>query len=386
MITKTPREQIRAYEASRANGEFISQSKLKLLTKGLNAFLSASTEEEAKKYFEEKEWQIVGSGVDCRLTESDEEFYLQYMVTNVPKPSDTIMSIVNHIFDQECRLSEGRPTESLEGISDGANYELISEAIEFHSYQSNWKMETKVKKVIEEGGAYYLSLVECLGKQILSFSQGAIIQAIVDSIRGNVLTRRFFVQEYCPSYIDVHHQKIIVVEYRGLQIMMLLDILEIDHERKTIKVWDFKTLHGLTTSFPYAVKDRRYDFQDAIYTIGISIWQREQPELAGYTIINPGFIAETTKPGAQGNPIICTMTDQIMKIAIHGFREYKYLTLNNQSRENVVVQSNRVMGINETIDEYKWYLENGFGKERRLVENNNTFELNWEGFTNESAT
>lgn len=38
-----------------------------------------------------------------------------------------------------------------------------------------------------------------------------------------------------------------------------------------------------------------------------------------------------------------------------------------------------IKGFHQLIDDYKWYLENGFEKSRKVVEAQDEFNLDWEG-------
>ena len=73
------------------NSGRISQSKLKLLLLGPKKFVERR---DSSLYFEEKESLIIGSAVDCLLTQS-EEFEKDYYISSLEeKPSDIIKSIL----------------------------------------------------------------------------------------------------------------------------------------------------------------------------------------------------------------------------------------------------------------------------------------------------
>lgn len=45
-------------------------------------------------------------------------------------------------------------------------------------------------------------------------------------------------------------------------------------------------------------------------------------------------------------------------------------------------KTDKVKGFNQLIEDYKWYLENGFEKKREIVEAQGEFQINWNGIIN----
>ena len=45
-------------------------------------------------------------------------------------------------------------------------------------------------------------------------------------------------------------------------------------------------------------------------------------------------------------------------------------------------KTDEVKGFNQLIEDYKWYLENGFEKKREIVEAQGEFQINWNGIIN----
>ena len=119
----------------------ISQSQLKLLLGPDPSIFN--TIQEPDLYFEEKKHFIIGNGVDIQLTRPIEEFNQKFHISNLQnKPSDTIKSIVNQVYD---RVKETYP--NIETIQNYNN--AILDACNDHNYQPNWKTETRIAKIIE---------------------------------------------------------------------------------------------------------------------------------------------------------------------------------------------------------------------------------------------
>ena len=82
MIYTTPQSEVDAYFESTA----ISNSKLKLILKGMEEYNKVEWEEK-KLYYEEKGFMIVGNGVDVLLTQGKESFKEQFYVSTAEKPA-----------------------------------------------------------------------------------------------------------------------------------------------------------------------------------------------------------------------------------------------------------------------------------------------------------
>ena len=162
----------------------ISQSQLKLLL-GPDPSLF-NTVREPELYFEEKKHFIIGDAVDCQLTKSIEEFNNKFHVSNLQnKPSDTIKSIVNQVYDHVKEI-HGREVQTIDRYSNA-----ILDSCNDHNYQPNWKTETRIAKVVE-AWEYWEDLKQAEGKQVLSEEENNLISTIVMSIRTNPTTAPYF--------------------------------------------------------------------------------------------------------------------------------------------------------------------------------------------------
>ena len=48
----------------------------------------------------------------------------------------------------------------------------------------------------------------------------------------------------------------------------------------------------------------------------------------------------------------------------------------------VYMKFDKVKGFHQLIEDYKWYLENGFETKREIVESQGEFQLDWNGIIN----
>lgn len=376
MIYRTSEEEINFYREA----EGMNQSLLKLLTKGVSYFNENLTEEQSELYFEEKEHFLIGSAVDCKLTEGDEVFNARYYSTDdSKKPSDTIMSIIRMVFD-DYKANYSNGDFFCTDLAHDELYEAIISSIEFHQYQPKWGIPAKYKKVITDGSAYWNELVLSQGKTILSSDQYNLVNNIVDNLLHHPHTARIFSLAVDSYDYDIVYQFPIFFEYNGVLCKGLLDMVFIDHINKTIAPVDLKTLFDYTVNFPATVRKRRYDFQASFYTEGIKL---NKPQLeviinrpiGDYTFKPFTFIIESTKK--PGNPLVFVCDDELIDIGKYGFNELHYYTIDTTTSNTQSVYSKPHMGFDQAIELYKWHLENGFSKDRVVAENNGVLEFGW---------
>lgn len=341
----------------------ISQSKLKLLLSNPKLF---NTVQEPEIYFEEKKHFIIGSAVDCLLTQPQEEFDSQYHISNIQnKPSDTIKSIVNQIFDKVVE-------QSYEAIGPITTYtDIVLECCNEHEYQKNWKDETRVNKVCE-AWEYWEDLKQAIGKQVLSQEENDLISQIVMSIRTNEATSKYFQENRLTEII---FQMPINFTYERIDCKALLDMVIINHKNKTIQPIDIKTMGDYTINFPKSLRQRRYDIQAAFYTAGL---QAVYPE---YEILPFKFIVESTiEPG---NPLVFTCSEDLLHIGRFGRPAHSIIGLTYyQEPENsakIIHVYEEIKGFYQLVEDYKYYLQNGFELDKRVRDSNSELLLDWSG-------
>lgn len=347
----------------------ISQSQLKLLLGSDPSIFN--TVEEPDLYFEEKKHFLIGDGVDIQLTQSLEAFNEKFHVSNIQnKPSDTIKSIVNQVYD---RVKEIYP--NIETIQNYNN--AILDSCNDHNYQPNWKDSTKVAKVVE-AWEYWEDLKAAEGKQVLSQEENDLISQIVMSIRSNSVTGPYFIPQ--PNQ-EILYQYPIYFSYNGVDCRALLDMVIIDHDKKTIQPIDIKTMGDQSIYFPKSLRQRRYDIQAAFYTQALFQWCIDNNRYTDYRILKFKFIVEsTTNPG---NPLVFTCDEELLKIGNFGRESFRLKGVSSIKLIDMYYgKTDEVKGFNQLIEDYKWYLENGFEKKREIVEAQGEFQINWNGIIN----
>ena len=341
----------------------ISQSQLKLLLGPDPSIFN--TIQEPDLYFEEKKHFLIGDGVDIQLTQSLEAFNEKFHVSNIQnKPSDTIKSIVNQVYDL---VKEEVGSLADKGLLRDHTSKIIDSCND-HNYQPNWKTETRVAKVVE-AWEYWEDLKLAEGKTVLSSEENDLISQIVMSIRTSPNTSKYF---QTSKDVEVLYQLAIYFPCQGVDCKALLDMVVIDHKEKTIQPIDFKTMGDQTIYFPKSLRQRRYDIQAAFYNEAL------KSKHSAYEILPFKFIVEsTTNPG---NPLVFTCNQELLEIGKSGRSAYILCDKSYVSDEyTVYMKFDKIKGFHQLIEDYKWYMEKDFETKREIVESQGEFQLDWNG-------
>ena len=351
----------------------ISQSQLKLLLGPDPSIFN--TIQEPDLYFEEKKYFLIGDGVDMQLTRPIEEFNQKFHISNLQnKPSDTIKSIVNQVYD----LVKEEVGELAEKGVLRDHTSKILDSCNDHNYQPNWKTETRIAKIVE-AWEYWEDIKAAEGKVVLSQEENDLISQIVMSIRTNPATSKY---SETSKDVEILNQLAIYFTYNNVDCKALLDRVIIDHKNKTVQPIDFKTMGDQTLYFPKSLRQRRYDIQAAFYTEALKYFiERDDKTLQDYKILPFKFIVESTiNPG---NPLVFTCSSELLDIGKNGRQPYKLCDKPYISTEYITyMKFDEIKGFHQLIEDYKWYMKNEFEKSRKIVEAQGEFQLDWNGIIN----
>ena len=378
-VIVTKQEDINAYFDSDA----LSQSKLKLLLKGFDHFLS-NQKEEKDLYYEEKDYFVVGSGVDTKLTgESGIYDTLFYTSKLEKKPSDAEMSMINYVFDE---LVENNVEVDLT-LAEYPN--MLKNSIVEHDWYKGKPGEKRIAGLIERCSPYFEDLKASFGKQIVSKEQQALIDDIVMSLSTNFSTAKYFDREEQSRLenMDFYYQLPIYFTYEGIECKALLDLLVVykDDQGRIISLHpiDLKTMFGNTLSFINKVKQHRYDIQASWYTNALKEWLKTQETVKEGVDIAPfKFIVESTsKPGT---PLVYRLDSSLMNMGQVGRPELKTVAAPSSTKEGHAtilydIKHKEIKGIDTLIKEYQYYEETGWQQDKVIADNPVLLELSWDG-------
>ena len=357
-IYRTSKEEVQKYFES----ESISQSKLKLLLVSGEAFLNVR---EPELFFEEKTHFLIGSAVDDWITMGDEYFKNNYYVSELEtKPSSKVMSIIQRYYDlvKDFDVSQ-MDNETL----DDHLFISICE----HEYQSNWKKETRINKVLDEGTTYLLELKGSKDKTILSQEDFVTISGIVKTLTEHPYTAMYFdIGDNQFSNIDVFYQLPIYFKFDKIKCKALLDMVHVDNEVKTITPFDIKTIGDYTKYFDKQSKRRRYDIQASWYTKALEAWRDEHYK--DYEILDFRFIVASTTQ--QCDPLVFETNQFFLDAGQHGTYTLSQGGTNNNFTKTTCHEHE---GWRQLLSKYNWHVENGFDKDWENTHNQGHYILSY---------
>jgi hypothetical protein len=380
------KEEVQEYYESNALG----QSKLKKLLGDLNSF--NKEEDSSAEHF------VIGSAVDCILTNSKEAFEEEYYISEVEKlPSETVVSILQSVHEDllqdyaehlEVVLGQENPepvTSFIEFVGDLKDHpSYILDACDRAEWQPRWGAEAKLKNIIEPGTEYFMDLCKAFGKRVISKTQSETITNIVMSLCSNPRTSSFFNRDtysVLPN-VTIYYQFPVYFEYREVNCKALLDmvVVERDIEEKIISITgiDLKTMNGNTYYFPSSVKARRYDIQAAWYTLAL---HKHFAVPDGSDVIKPfQFVVESTT--YQGKPLNFVVDKSLLEIGRFGRRAislHETDMFNGDAMASAIIQY-EIKGFEQLLDLYIYHSENGFREEREVQEAGLTpLVISWDG-------
>lgn len=246
-----------------------------------------------------------GSLVDNLLTNS-ENFNSLYIVADYKNPSEDVRDIMDSILsyanDNDLAL-ESLDTVALNCFTDVLNI------IETKGYGgSNWKSETKVRKVIEEGKEYYDAMqLANEGKELISSEELNYAENCVKVIKTNDYTKYLFANSENNENIELYFQSKFKITFSPTKeiyniykwkdeivetdtIRCMFDMIYIDHITRTIKPIDLKTTYQPESEFGKAFITWRYDLQATMYSYILREVVKNSEEFSNYTVLPFHFL------------------------------------------------------------------------------------------------
>lgn len=197
-----------------------------------------------------------------------------------------------------------------------------------------------------------------------------LITTIVQSLQTHPISEDLF--NFDEFNKEIFYQFPIYFEYEGVEMKALLDIVIIDHINKEVSIYDIKTIGDEVINFYKSYSRNRYDIQAVTYSEAMRYYL-DKNGMFNYKIKPFSFVVESTVN--PGNPCIFTMDAQAYTVAYEGLSRHFISTSDYTGVEPSYITKNPYKGFKQLIDDYKWYVENGFSVDRRIVENKNYFDI-----------
>lgn len=225
---------------------------------------------------------VFGSMVDTLITGGEDDFDKLFVVAEFPSIPDSQINVIRRLFDN---YSENY--NSLLKIPD----DLIIITTEMLEFQKNWKPETRVKVIKENGVEYYNLLYISMGKTLISTKDYQDAQACVKALKESAFTSGFFASNNpFDKTIERFYQLKFQGDYEDIKLRCMADLIVVDHIKKTVRPIDLKTSFKKEWNFPLSFIQWGYWIQAQLYWYIIRQNLDKDPLYKDYELLDYLFI------------------------------------------------------------------------------------------------
>lgn len=319
-----------------------------------------------KKYFrkyvmneevEEKDNQAIKMGriVETLLLEPqlfDEKFHLSACATS---PTGLMLAFVDALYEAtiEAIDEEGVLTKTFE--------QLTREAYTKSGYKLSYEVVLN-KFVDSDNQIYYDEMLKLKlsGKTLVTLDDVTLSEKIVEELKVNFVTKDIVTLIDSKQFTVLRQHQVENYSVRDHKFKSMIDLIIIDHNAKTIQVYDLKCVWAVEEFYrEYYLFRRAYIQGGLYYKAALFMAGDESKEYYGYRVLPPKFIVCDSIN--YYNPLIYVMTANDLKNAFSGF----------------TYRDRYYPGIDETIDNLKWALEsNVWNMSKENYTNNGVVYLN----------
>lgn len=298
----------------------LNQSLLKKILVSPNLFLKRLQEQEGHEVEdgdEPSENIMIGDACDLILTQGEDKFYEQFVITDVTKPTGQVGDYSYWLF--------------MTGNEELA-YQKTGAKITHEALRSKW---------MKEGKDYYEFICNNREKKILTTDQFTKVQGVIDSLRYNEFVNKYFTTS---SDWENFYQVELNFEYMGEKCKGLMDLIHVNHKEKKIYPVDLKVTESGTDSWEWIFWKMGYYFQGSFYCKGVELGKPDCIKglvEQGYTLEPFSFVVESFK--YTGSPIEYICTPEIITIGEFGGK----------------VGNKPYKGFAEAIEKFKWHTYTG---------------------------
>ena len=309
---------------------------------GIKGYVKAN--QESNEYELEHESLKIGSAVDCVLTQPD-KFKIRYFVGEIQKLSDKPYLIMQETFDRISHMDISKV--EFKGILDSIIVPIAREV----GYWGRIKDEQKYKeRLTSECLDYYNAKVEAGNREIITKEEGLQVQVTANKF----ITCVPGIFDNKNPNIIIYFQKAIFAEFQKTACKILLDVLVVNEQMKTIKPYDIKTMKNNVTTFRFNFKRFLYNVQAVFYTEVLKI------AFPDYTILPFTFLVGSIEDNL---PIQAfTLSDELYNYTLNGHAD------RNTYYYKGIKQAIEEINKHKELDEYELDLEFlSFRKSQRTV-------------------
>jgi len=287
----------------------LNQSTLKKILTSPQSFLQAVKKMESREVSTEEHF-VLGSAIDLMLTSTREEFNEKFAI--VPDDmgvTDAVKVILDNVYAEleELAVDLGAWEEQRD---------IILKHVKYQNYQGNWKDDTRIDAIIKAGVKYMAIKVLSEGKTPITQSDYAKATNCTMALRGDRFTAPYCTKKSTDTF-QIIDKFIVAFEHKLLNFKGELDRVIIDHKAQTIQPIDFKSTGKPITMFNSDFWKYRYDFQAAVYMLGLG----KHPEIKklvdkGYEILN--FLYIVVETDLHNSPMVFEVYKNVINVGLEG--------------------------------------------------------------------
>ncbi len=280
MITPISMEDFRAFKG-------VSYSRLSKLADGPQAYKAGLEFDPSSSALS------LGTAVDLMLTEPD-KFDEEIYVMSAEKPgSEMMLKYVEELYK----------TDSKDTAWKTSGFKMNQAGVE--------------KKFLTEGKAYYNALQTSNERKILDVADMFKATQMVNTVKANPFTKKYFVAEdgvellfQFPITWTIGINEIGTGKIEAVSAKSILDVIQIDHNKKTIQPIELKT--GAESFFKSFWRYRRYLQGSMYHNAVLDLFWENAPIAEEYEIKNIKFVYLDTNLVLP--PVIYNMTESDLTI------------------------------------------------------------------------
>lgn len=270
---------------------------------------------------------LTGSVFDCLVTTPElyKYFYTEW-TSSAQMPDNKVKEIVDAFHE---KYPEDRSFKD--------NMDYLIELLDTYSYQTNWKLNTRLDSVItKKNGELYLEhLVEKGDKTLVPLSLRNKLEVVANRLRYKHQDLISIAKSQEPVYFEVD----------GVSCKMLPDIV-VEHD-DYIELVDLKYTQASLESFMSIIKMLRYDIQLSFYKYGLELTTGKKviPSLLVYSAVDDesqifnisDLDLQIAEHGALKDNGVIRINENIIPntIVIKGWRNYFNKDLNSINQDSI---------------------------------------------------
>lgn len=225
-----------------------------------------------------------GSAVDAICTGGMDEFNEHFLVVDSNLDNDT-STIIKEIYNQYKDFYSDFEEIPIEYVSD------IAKNLGFWP-ADKWSAQARYNGLMKKGNIveYWEILKASEDKNVINIDTFNKVLACVDALKTSNATKLYFGDEEKPEGIDVFYQLKFKGVLNNVSYRCMMDVMCIDHNKKTIRPIDLKTSHKKEWNFAKSFIEFNYSIQGRLYTRLLKLAVEQDDYYKDFTILPYLFI------------------------------------------------------------------------------------------------